>query len=331
MKLLFFLVALCLVLLRAYFSFTSHGQHNDNNNGTMTVSMGDYYEQVKWSGKIVLSEDESAIASISPGGYLKFRENDAKLVAESNLQGEIAYTLYDGDATLSLYDSGKHFISACIKKMIAWGFYAGGRAERINKKGGYRALIAELPNLKMENIKGPYLDLLFNNDSLNKEALAVVIKQTAASVSDIDKENFLKRTTAAQRKDSLISAACLDIIADINADIQKVNLLSLFIKQDSLTVYVFDRIMDIGSRLNADIDKQNIYNRLAERTDLTEEQWIQMIDAAAEQHADIDKSNLLLRIANKMPRTEKTKAAYLAAAKKINDDASYGRVVKVIE
>ena len=122
MKLLFFLVALGLVLLSAYFSFTGHGRHNDNNNGTLTVSTGDYYEQVKWSGKIVLSEDENSIASIPPGGYLKFRENNAKLVAESNLQGEIGYTLYDGNQTLPLNDSGKHFISACLKKMIAWGF-----------------------------------------------------------------------------------------------------------------------------------------------------------------------------------------------------------------
>ncbi len=330
MKLLFFLVALCLVLLRAYFSVLGFGKHNDSNNGTMTVKNGDYYEQVKWSGKVVLSEDEQSIVSISPGGYLKFKENDAKMIAESNLKGEISYNLFDGNETLPLNDSGKHFISASLNKMIAWGFYAGGRAQRINKKGGYRALMAELPNLKMQNIKEPYLNLLFSNDSLSNAALATVIKQTASSVSDADKENFLKKITTAQRKDSLVNTAWLDIVAGINADIQKVNLLSRMIEQDSLTDNAFKQLMAITDRFNADIDKQTVYNKLVNKKDLTEDEWINMIEAAARQNADIDKSNLLLRIAQKMPRSEKTKAAYLLAAKMINNDADYGRTVKII-
>jgi hypothetical protein len=365
MKLLFFLVALCLVLLRAYFSLVGHGKHDDDNNGTISVGIGDYHEQTRWSGKIQLSEDESSIAVIPPGGYLKFRENDAEMIAESNLQGEISYTLYDGQENLPMNDSGRRFISASIKKMIAWGFYSGGRAERINKKGGYRALIAELPNLKMQNIKQPYLNLLFSNDSLTKEELAMVIRQTANSVADADKESFLKRITPAQRKDSLVNAAWLDIVSGINADVQKVSLLSQMIEQDSLSdagfervssiiahlnadidkisvltklinkapdkEYQLNKILQITSRFNSDIDKQTIYRSLMEGKNITENLWINMINAAAEQNSDFDKSNLLIRIAQKMPRTEKTKAAYLLAAKKINNDADYGRAVKIID
>ena len=331
MKLLFFLVALCLVMLQAYFSISRHGKHSDDDDGTMTISNGDYYEQIKWSGKIELSEDENSIAHIPPGGYLKFRENDARMIAESNLKGEIAYQLYDGHNNLPLNDSGKRFISACIKKMIGAGFYANGRAERINKKGGYKALIAELPNLQMENTSTPYLNLIFNNDTLTGSELSNVIRQMTNGLNDADKENLLARITAARRKDSLVSMAYLDIVAGINADIQKVNLLSRLIKTDSMSGEVFNRIMNITSHFNADIDKQHIYYQLADKKDLSEDQFIQIIDAASEQHADIDKSNLLTHLAQKMPRTEKTRAAYLAAAKKVNNDADYGRTVKIIE
>lgn len=330
MKLLFFIVALGLVMLAGYYSITGRGR-NDNNNGTVTVTNGDYYEQVKWSGKIELSEDENSIDKLAPGGYLKFRENDAKMIAESNLQGEISYTLYDGNSKLALDDSGRHFIRASLKKMIARGFYSGGRAERINSKGGYQALIAELPNLKMDNIKGPYLDLLFRNDSLSSEELAVVIRQAGSSVSDNDKENFLKRISSTLRKDSSVSAAWLDLVAGFNADMQKVNLLSYLIDKDSLTDASFIRIMDISIHLNADIDKQRIYGSIADKGNITENQWMLIIDAAGHQNADMDKSNLLLRFAQKMPHTEKIKAAYLEAAKKINNDADYGRAVKIIE
>jgi hypothetical protein len=331
MKLLFFLVALFLVLLRGYFAVMNYGRHPDNDNGTITIHNGDYYAQIKWSGKIDLNEDESSIRRIPPGGYLKFRENDAKLVAASNLKGEISYQLYDGHNDLPLNDSGNHFISACIRKMIGWGYNANGRAERINKKGGYKAIIAELPNLKMQNIKTPYLDLLLSNDSLNANESSAVIRQTINGVTDADKENFLQRVTAERRKDSLVAKAWLDIVAGINADIQKVNLLSRLIETDSLSATVFDRIMEITAHFNADIDKQHIWYQLADRKELTEEQFIHLIDAAADQHADMDKSNLLIHLAQKMARTQKIKAAYLAAAKKINNDADYGRTVKIIE
>ena len=80
----------------------------------------------------------------------------------------------------------------------------------------------------------------------------------ANAVNDADKENLLKRITHAQLKDSLVSIAYLDMVAGINADVQKVNLLSHLIETDSLSGELFNRVMDITAHFNADIDKQHI-------------------------------------------------------------------------
>jgi len=399
MKLFFFLTALCLVMLRAYFAWSGHGPRNDNNDGTMTISNGDFYEQIKWSGKVILSDDERSIVSIPPGGYLKFRENDIRMTAESNLRGEISYQLYDGQQHLSLNDSGRHFISAVLKKMIARGYYAQGRAERIFKNGGYRALLNELPNLEMDFIKAPYFDLLLKSDSLSVPELATAIHQLGNTGSDVDRQHFLQQVSPAWLKDSLIASTWLEVVAHLNADIEKSGLLSRFIEQDSLTTENFDKVLEItnhfnsdvdkmnllaklitkgavdaarygkvlditnhfnsdidkinlltqlinrgvadstgwnnmlemANHFNSDLDKQNIYGKLMDVKDISEEQWIDVINSASAQQSDQDKSNMLVRIAQKMPRTEKMKAAYLSAAKKINDDAAYGRTVKQVE
>jgi hypothetical protein len=364
MKLFFFLVAFCLILLRAYFAWSGHGP-NQGREGSITVENGDYLEQVKWSGKIAMSDDERTIAGIAPGGYLKFRENEARMTAEANLKGQIHYDLYDGRNKLPLNDSGRNFIAACIKKMVARGFNADGRAERIYRKGGYKALLAELPNLEMENIKSPYFDLLLKNDSLSSQELAGVILETANEVSDIDKENFLRRITPLRRKDSLVYSAWMDVVSHIHSDIQKTSLLSLSIGQDSLSRMNLDRILSIttnldadadkitiltgllgksdndslrwskilelANQLNADPDKQNLYIKLLAKNDISEDQWIALINSASRQNSDTDKSDLLLRIAKQMPLTENLKTAYLSAAKRINDDATYGRTVKPIQ
>ena len=399
MKLFFFITAFCLVLLRAYFAWSGHGPAKDSNDGTMTISSGDFYEQIKWSGKVILSDDEKSIVSIPPGGYLKFRENDIRMVAESNLRGEISYRLYDGQQDLPLNDSGRHFISAVLKKMIARGYYAQGRAERIFKNGGYRALLIELPNLEMSFIKAPYFNLLLKSDSLSAVELVNAISLIGNAGSDIDRKQLLQQVGPAWLKDSLVSGAWLREVAHLNTDIDKSDLLSRFIEQDSLTAESFDKVLEIASRFNADMDKinllaklinkgavdaarsskvleitshfnsdmdkinlltrlinrvavdsagwnnmlqmanhfnsdmdkQNIYGKLMDTKDISEEQWISVINSAVVQVSDADKSNMLVRIAQKMPRTEKMKTAYLSAAKKINDDAAYGRAVKQIE
>ena len=399
MKLFFFLTAFCLVLLRAYFAWSGHGSANDSNNGSMTISSGDFLEQIKWSGKVILSDDEKSIVSIPPGGYLKFRENDIRMVAESNLRGEISYRLYDGHQDLSLNDSGRHFISAVLKKMIARGYYAQGRAERIFKNGGYRALLNELPNLEMDFIKAPYFDLLLKSDSLTAPELVATIALIGKSGSDVDRQHLLQQVGRAWLKDSLVADAWFAVVAHLNADIEKSGLLSRFIEQDSLTAENFDKILEttshfnadvdkinllaklinkgavdtarcskileitshfnadidkinlltglinrtavdstgwnnmllIANHFNSDIDKQNIYNKLMDTKNISEEQWISVINSAVVQVSDADKSNMLVRIAQKMPRTEKLKMAYLSAAKKINDDAAYGRAVKQVE
>ncbi|MGC4036891.1 MAG: hypothetical protein QM764_13110 [Chitinophagaceae bacterium] len=331
MKLLFFLAALILVSLRAWFLYDNRGGHNDDKHGTVTISIGDHKVQYKWFGKIALSDDERTIKSIQPGGYLKFKENDIRMSAESNVQGEITYSLYDGEHALPLNDSGRSFIASSLRKMIDWGFNSSGRAKRIYQQEGYKALMEELPRLKMQDSKAPYLELLLSSDSLQKHELAMVIRQTASALSDADKENFLHRIPLVQLKDSTVSNAWLNTVASINADVQKVNLLTFMIERDSLDTEVFSQIMNITNQISADVDKQTIYRKLVERTTTTEQQFVALIDAAGRQNADVDKSNLLVLIAGKMPHTEKTKSAYLSAAKKINNDGDYGRAVKFIE
>src|SRR5580658_4987382 len=171
MKLTFFLIAIFLILLRLSYPHLELWS-NGKEQGTMITRSGNNYIQgIWWSGKIRLSDDERSIAEISPGGYLKFKENDTTLKAESNLQGEISYTLYNGHEDLPLNDSGQQFIAAQIQKMIRFGFFGEERAERIYKKGGVPALLAELSRIRMEGGRDPYLNLIFKADTLNAPQL----------------------------------------------------------------------------------------------------------------------------------------------------------------
>ena len=98
-----------------------------------------FYEEINYLGKFQLSDDESSFKSISPGGYFKFRLNDIKVKAQSDMRGEIEYKIFDGKNDLTLNDEGKILATKAIKEMIYWGYDAEGRMERVYQKGGSQA------------------------------------------------------------------------------------------------------------------------------------------------------------------------------------------------
>jgi hypothetical protein len=336
MKLTFFLIAFFLVLLRVYFSWAGFDGHHGNHVGNMVIKGDNYIEEIHWSGKIRLSDDEKSITDITPGGYLEFRENDQTLKAESNLQGEISLTLFDGHNNLvSLDDSGRRFVAGALQKMITRGFDADGRAQRIEQRGGNRALLAELPHLAMEGLAEPYLDLLLKSDSLTKEEQIGVLKQIGDLGNDGEKEKYLNRFTPDQLKDSAIGQRWLTVAGSIGPDDRKRHLLMQYIGQvaDSagLPDNRWDSVMSAAGHIESDGEKEDLYRSLIDSGRKTDAEWISLIRSIGRMENDNNKSELLVQIAQKMPHNDIVKAEYKAAARTINDDMHYGKAMRAIE
>ncbi|HEV3410990.1 MAG TPA: hypothetical protein VG101_00870 [Puia sp.] len=265
MKLTFFLIALALILLRLCCP-TLEIWHNIHGHGSMIMRNGDYIQEVKWSGKIRLSDDERSVAEISPGGYLEYRENDTSLKAESNLQGEIRYSLYDGHERLPLNDSGRQFIAGQIQKMIRFGFFAEGRAEKIYKKGGVRALLAELSRIKMEGSRDQYFDLLFKSDSLNRDEEIALLRLIDSSTDMMQQEGCLKRFTNVQLRDSAVARQWLGSVGHLGESYFKKELLLNYIGADTgagLDPDRYDSVLAITTRFESDADQEEVYRQLA--------------------------------------------------------------------
>jgi len=295
MKLIFFLIAFCLIFIRMYFSWTGH-DHGNGNEGNMTISSDNFIEQMKWSGQIKFNEDESAIQSISAGGYLKYRKNDVKVVAESNLHGEISYELYDGHNKLNMDDRGKKLVSEAIKEMIAYGFDAEGRMDRIYKKGGKAALLNELDNIKFDNVKGIYLDRLLSTDSNSQEDLTLIAKKIDSMGSDIEKSKYFSRFSIKELEDSQTNRVFYGGVQHMNSDLDKGNILMHLIQQGSLTDINFDHVLDLIKHFNSDLDKLNLTKELIKRDDVTEVRLDNVLGMVSNFNSDLDKQDLLRQL-----------------------------------
>jgi hypothetical protein len=295
MKITFFLIAFCLVFVRLYLGWTGHWK-NDGNDGTMTFGNGNDNFEIKWSGKVRLNDDETAIESITPGGYLKFSHNDEKMIAESNLQGDIRYSLYDGRQQLAMDEKGKKFLAGAVHTIVEVGFDAQDRMDRLYKKGGIQALLGEIEKLKHDDLKGMYIDRLLQNDSLARDDLVILVRQIGGLAADYEKENYLNRFNTDQLKDTSIMQAWLGAVAHVGGDMQKNNLLRHLIDLEPVSDEVFGKIVGIMMHFGEDWNKEQLLSTLIEKDSIPADRIDKLLDVIGGLGADQSKENMLSKL-----------------------------------
>jgi hypothetical protein len=411
--------------------FLSTSCHRGN---AIIVNDGENDLSIYYSGDIKFNDDETGIQSITPDGYIHYKKNDRKLTVDCDYHGQLKYELSDDGRHLDVNsEDGKKLLAIAIRDMVNVGFDAKGRLQRIYSKGGNRAVLNEIDNLKSDYVKAMYMDFLLSSDSISQNELRQVIRKVGSEIgSDFDKGNLLRSIPLKYFQDSVISGywfesvktigsdfeksnalkyiskqqltadqfndvidgaesmgsdfeksnvlkeligkssfnddhidKTMDAINNVGSDFEKVNLLKLVMEKEKQTGKNFDRMLDATENVGSDFDKQNLIRELIrpgipadgsfdklmsvithiggdfDRVNLikevagkniqTEQQWIAIINSTAEIGSDFDKSNLLVAIAPNMPKSDNIKNAYAKAAKTINSEQDYGRVIKAMD
>jgi len=295
MKLTFFLIGFILIFLRVFVGWSGIFR-NDTKTVSITISEGNNYTQLKYSGKIVLTDDETGFQTISPGGFVKFRKNDQFMLAEGTLKGTIQYELSDNGNSISFDKKGKQFVSGTIHEIIALGFDAEARLERVYAKGGTRALLNEWKLLTGTPVGNRYAARLLSIDTLSATELDAAIGLIGTATPDHEKAGLLMKVLP-------------DCLADSN-----------------IAVHYFSAI----ETMQADADKMKVLNYVIDKGALNEAAWLRLIQSAATLKSDIDKVNTLIRLAPKMPPVERVKDQYQATARMINNEADYNKVIQAM-
>jgi ferritin len=294
MKLIFFLIAFCLVFLRLFLFWTGHDRQG--NDGNITITGNGFIEQMKWSGQVRFNEEETAIRSITPGGYIKYRRNEDKLYAESNLQGEVKYELYQGRTLLKMDEQGRKFISEVVKEMIDFGLDAPQRMDRIYRQDGIPGLIRELGKMKFDYTKELYLNRIFSSDSLTQEEWLNLANRIDSLGSDMLKAKFLKNFRPAQLHDSLVNRAYYSDIAHMNGEMEKENVIQHLIEQGPMTDGDYQRTLDLIDQFGSDMEKENLLRQLMNKRDITNDRSAAFLNLIRHVNSDMQKENLLRQL-----------------------------------
>lgn len=355
------IIALCLIVL-----VTSMA--SCQRSSSLIMSDGKNYIEIKYIGEIRMNNDETAIESIADRrGYLRYRNNKERMFVEPNDNGGVRYELYDetGQKLDPASDAGKKFIAKAVHEMIELGFDADGRMDRIERRGGYRALLAATDSVKSDYLRGKYLNRVLRSDSLTQADIAEVLDKARRLLdSDYEKGQLLVKVSDFRLENDSVSHVYLQTVASIHSDYDKARSLKHYLKtplpagryMETLGVIQtlggdydksqtlkeligrgvfegapFDSLIQAVDHVAGDYDKGNLL-RLLSKKDLKEEgSWAGLIRTTGHLSGDYDKGNLLVEIAHRLPRTDSLKAIYMATAKTLHSDMDYGKAVRAVE
>jgi hypothetical protein len=299
-------IALAMIIMSGRCRYRGDNFFGGGRDGNyIKMTNGSVHEEIKYDGEIKISEDETSIDHISPNGYLLFIKNDEKLLIESNYHGEIVYELNDGEKKSQLNENEKKVLAELIKEMMAAGFDAGARVERIYKRGGNRALLNETDHLMSDNIKAIYFERVLSGDSISENELAETAKKISSQLgSDYEKEQLLNKFTSSYLKSPEAAKSYLEAIETLGSDNAEENLLTQLINKQIIPELSFDQFMKLVDHLGSDNAKENIVRSLISKDAIPADGFNQVFDVVNHLGSDNAKSNLLQDMIDKKTITQ---------------------------
>ena len=293
-----FVVAFCLVGAAAWFTYAKHAGNLNiegihSNEQTIVINSDGFYEEMKYAGSVQFNEEETAIAAISPGGYLKYTLNEQQLNAVADSSGHIVYTLSRNGRVTNDSPELTRFITEAVKETIAWGLDAKPRMERVYRRGGNPALLKAIDSLKNGNLKVQYADRVYRTDSVSTADLELLLlKLRSINGNDYEKEQLLKKFSPAQLADSSVFNAYLQSVTSVHADDAKTNLLKKLIDLPSLQQH-FAAVVSVISSTDNDEEKARAYNAIISKGKADSSNAAVLLEGIKNLHNE-DQQNILI-------------------------------------
>jgi len=146
--------------------------------------------KINYKGEIKVSDDDTFIESISPGGFLQIEKatfgNKRKLLIESGSNGELNYKYNEGFKQKDFDPHGKEWLAEILLDVVRQtGIDAKGRATRFYNRGGIDEVINEMHIISSSYVNRKYFDALFQMNLKDAE-----ITKSIESIPDVLSSNY---------------------------------------------------------------------------------------------------------------------------------------------
>jgi hypothetical protein len=90
---------------------------SNKHKTTIVIKENSKYLRIEYAGTILFNDDNTGILHISPEGYFKCKNQDNKLSAELNQNGQLVYQVNGGSPTFSLDEGSKTLLRTAVREI----------------------------------------------------------------------------------------------------------------------------------------------------------------------------------------------------------------------
>ena len=162
------------------------------NNGSATT--------LSYNGKIVFTEDDRDIKSISPGGFFKYSKttfgNCREIQVLSDTGGNLRRRYFVGRTEEPYEPEGRKWLQEMLPGIIATtGIGAEERVQRIFAKSGVKGVLSEIGKLESDQVQSLYFSYLVAQPRLKDHDMRQILAQVNHTIgSDYEKGKLLRKS-----------------------------------------------------------------------------------------------------------------------------------------
>jgi hypothetical protein len=287
---------------------------------------------MQMNGKVTFTEDESDVASISPGGHLSVqrakdgREQALEIAPDGRGGLTRRYTENGAEADPSAARAVLAELIPFVMREAA--IDPNGRVARIRRKSGIAGVMREISLISSDGAKRKYYDALLTSGLVPADTLRLLAQTAARTISsDGDKSFVLRRIDEQREATPAVHAAVADAARTISSDGDKRRVLESAISRSGGAVPAY-AVADIAGGISSDGDKAALLGQVADRYDGSDSLRTAFFEAVRTMTSDSDRSRVLLALLGRQRALDRaSQVDLLRAARDMTSDDAKSRVL----
>ncbi|KQC29072.1 hypothetical protein AAY42_03525 [Flagellimonas eckloniae] len=272
-----------------------------SNKGKTTISVNNGFGNsfhVEYRGEIKLSDDDSDVVSISPGGYMEIKKsafgNRRKIFIEPNSSGKLIKKYYVGSSERSFDSEGRKWMAEILLEVVrSTTLGSEQRVNRIYRKTGAYGVLKEIDYIGGDHVKAKYIKLLLQKDLKNADYISILNVIGDDIDSDHHKADILKNNTSKFLKTEASAAAYIEAASEIDSDHHMAEVLKKSIKDGRITDNQMNSLFMIARNIDSDHHKSSVLLTVLKSRSLNSSNLKLLISSAKDIDSDHHRAEVL--------------------------------------
>jgi hypothetical protein len=304
-------------------------------SGNFTWSSNGEKIEVKYRGAFALNEDDTDVATMAPGAYLRISDGrwlkGASVEFQADGSGNITRRFFIGSSERPFEPEGRDWLKKNFPRFVRMsGFDAKNRAARFYKRGGAEAVLAEIAQIQGSYAKKVYYTELLRLAPADPAVASRILTQAA---KDIDSDYEMATLLIGGADKLLLNDATrrlyFDAARTIESDYEMKRVYVSALKRGPVPPALLAGVLDAARTIDSDYEAATLLIEAAKSHDISAEvrkPYFALLDTVSSSY---EKGRVLQTLLRRGTLPEDAVAEVLRATATIDGSHEAGQVLQL--